>query len=94
MRTRKDRQPNQAEMRNNQRLTIEQLREEARLAVEASGKRQSEIARALEVSEGALSRALREEGTHFAELLGRVVESLLGYRVEREPPTWRARKVD
>lgn len=79
-------------MRHNQRLTAEQLRQAAADAVKRSTRNQVDVARKLGVTEGAVSRALKEEGTHLAELQRRIIELLTPYTVEREPQMWRARK--
>lgn len=79
-------------MRHNQRLTVEQLRQEAYDAVKGSGRSQVDIARGLGVTEGAVSQAIREKGTRLADLQRRIIEYLTPYTIEREPQTWRARK--
>ena len=79
-------------MRHNQRLTIAQLRQEAHDALKASGKSQVGVARDLGVSEGAISRALKEEGNHLADLQRRIIEHVTPYTLEKEPQMWRARK--
>ena len=91
MPTRTERDANRA-MRHNQRLTVEELREEAFTAISNSGKRQADVARDLDVTEGAVSRALKETGTHLAGLQQRIIEHLTPYQLEREPAAWRARK--
>ncbi len=69
-------------MRHGQRLTEEDLRTEARQAIERSGLTQREVARRLDVSEQAISNAVRETGSKVAALQRRIVSLLTDYTVE------------
>ena len=69
-------------MRHGQRLSEEELRTEARQAIEHSGLTQREVARRLDVSEQAISNAVRETGTKVAALQRKVVSLLTDYTVE------------
>ena len=79
-------------MRHNQELSHEQLRQEAEDAVEKSGKSQAQIARELEVSRAAVSRAVKETNTALLALQKRIVEHLTSYEIEEvpEPKLFRA----
>ena len=69
-------------MRHGQRLTEEELRTEARQAIEGSGLTQREVARRLKVSEQAISNAVRDTGSKVVALQRKVVSLLTDYVVE------------
>ena len=69
-------------MRHGQRLTEEELRSEARQGIESSGLTQREVARRLDVSEQAISNAVRETGSKVAALQRRIVSLLTDYTIE------------
>lgn len=64
-------------------MDYEALRREATQTVEQSGSTQTEIANELEVTAGALSRALSESGPKFSRLQRRILQHLTPYRIER-----------
>lgn len=71
-------------MRKGQKLDFEALRREALAAIEQSGKSQSQVGRELDVSRGAVSRAVKEAGSKLASLQRRIIEHLTAYRLEEE----------
>ena len=71
-------------MRHNQLLDFVALRDEAADAVEQSPKTQVQVAEDLDVTKGAISRAIKEAGPNFANLQRRIVDLLTPYRVERD----------
>lgn len=72
-------------MRENQRLTFAQLREEAKTAADRYDGTREELASELGVGRSWLSRALNEEGSKFVSLQRKVIEKLTDYRVKEEP---------
>ena len=76
-------------MRQNQKLDYEQLREEAEKAVKSSAMSQTEIARSLGKSDGAISRALKEAGPTLAGLQRTIIEHLTTFKIVEET-TFRA----
>jgi predicted transcriptional regulator len=70
-------------MRDGSTLDYAALRDEARSAIDASGKSQSEVADDLGVHRSAVSRALKTAGPKFQELQRRIIEGLTPYRIER-----------
>lgn len=85
--------PERPPVRHNQTLTPDDLRREAREAVEASGESRSALAARLGVSPGAVSLALNEgrEASRYGALLGRIIGLLTDYEVAEvtPPPTFR-----
>jgi predicted transcriptional regulator len=76
-------------MRHNQKLSYDELRDEAAAAVDAYDGTQTEIAEQLGVTRGAVSRALKEEGSSLAGLQIRILELLRpGYTLEKEEQVW------
>ena len=69
-------------MRHGQRLTEEELRAETRLAIEKSGLTQREVARRLNITEQAVSNAVRETGSKYVALQRRIIALLTPYSVE------------
>ena len=69
-------------MRHGQRMTEDDLRTEARQAIEKSGITQREVARRLKVSEQAISNAVRDAGSKVAALQRNIVDLLTDYVVE------------
>lgn len=65
-------------------LTYEELRQRAADVVETSGKKQSEVAKALGLHKSTLSRALSETGGKHQSTQIRVIEHLTDCRVERQ----------
>lgn len=55
--------------------------EAARSAVKARGVRQADVARLLEVSQGAVSHALSREGARYSALQKRIVEALTDFEL-------------
>ena len=76
-------------MRHNQKLSYEQLREEAVVAVEASGLSQTVIAKELGKSNAAISRALKEIGPVLSGMQRMIIEHLTSFRILEET-TFRA----
>jgi transposase-like protein len=70
-------------MREGTELSYEELRAEARQAVEASGKAYAEVARELDVHRTAVARAVKEEGEKFQRLQREIIQHLTPYRIER-----------
>lgn len=70
-------------MQNKMKLDYEELREQAVRAVDESDFTQSRLAMELNVSTGAISRALSESGSKFSSLQQRIIEYLTPYRVEQ-----------
>lgn len=76
-------------MRHNQKLTYEQLRDEAAEAVRDYAGTQTELAEELGVSRAAISRAIRESGPTLAALQVRLLELLKEeYELEKEEQVW------
>ena len=88
--TERDRSPI---VRHRQQLTYEGLRDEAAAAVEKSGESQAAVARALDVTRGAVSRAVKEAGPGWqVDLQIQIIEHLTPYRIKQEPVVFRALK--
>jgi predicted transcriptional regulator len=83
-------------MRHNQKLSYDELRDEAAAAVDNYDGTQTEIAEQLDVTRGAVSRALKEEGSSLAGLQMRILELLRPeYALEKEEQVWfRVRRKD
>ena len=71
-------------MRHNQKLNYEGLREEAARAVNESGQTQTTIASEMGVSQGLISRALRETGPGLAKAQRDMIAHLTEYVAEEE----------
>lgn len=72
-------------VRHRQILDFEGLRQEASTAIKEAGLSQAEVARALNVSKGAVSRALKEDGPGWqADLQIRIIEHLTDYQITPE----------
>lgn len=71
-------------MNDGRTMDYEALRQEAHRVVVQSGSTQTEIADELDVSAGALSRALSESGPKFSRLQCRILQHLTPYRIERQ----------
>ena len=71
-------------MRHNQTLTGEELQSEARKAIRAAeGETQASVARTLGVTRSAVHRALNAETpSHYASMLGRIVDALTDFEIE------------
>lgn len=65
-------------------MDYEELRKQAARTVEKSDCTQLEIGEKLDVSSGAMSRALSESGQKFASLQRRIIECLTPYRVSKK----------
>jgi len=65
------------------RMNYDELRERAARAVSESGRTQVRLADELDVSPGAMSRALSESGPKFSNLQRRIIEHLTPYRIEQ-----------
>lgn len=63
-------------------MDYEALCEEAARVVAESGYSQTQLADELEVSTGAMSRALSESGPKFSRLQRRILERLTPYRIK------------
>ena len=72
-------------------MNYEELRAEAARLVAESDKSQIKIGEELDVSSGAISRAISETGSKFANLQRRIIRLLTPYRVEEEV-TFRVRE--
>lgn len=71
--------------RDGQKLSYEELRDEVAEAVEEYDGTQSDIARRLDVSRAAVSRATREDGATLASLQRRILKLLRpNYKLEEE----------
>ena len=70
-------------MRHNQKMNYEQLRDEVRTAVDAAPS-QAEVARSMDISRGAVNRAMKETGPTLAGLQIRILEHLTPYRIEQD----------
>lgn len=81
-------------MRAGQRLTYEDLRDEARKAVAAYEGTQTELAEHLGVNKSSISRAIREPGAHLASLQRRILTAVYPeYEVE-EQVTFQVRRAE
>lgn len=69
-------------VRNNQRLTYEQLRDEVASAVADYAESQAALARELDVTRGAVNRAVKEAGPMLVRLQKRIIEHLTEYHIE------------
>ncbi len=65
-------------------MGYEDLRKEAARVVSESDRSQVRIGEELEVSSGAVSRAISETGSKFANLQCRIIRLLTSYRVVEE----------
>lgn len=73
-----------ADVRHNQTLSYEELREEAAAAVEASGLSKAEVGRRLGYKRAYITRATTEAGSHVSKVQGEIIALLTRYRVEEE----------
>ena len=73
--------PISAVMRHGQVMNYESLCAEAREAVKTSGRPQREIAAELDVTPGAISRAISEPGLKFLTLQKQLIHRLTDYQV-------------
>lgn len=71
-------------MRDGTEMDFSALRDEARTAVDGSGKSYTEVGEELDVHRTAVSRALKEDGPKFQKLQRRIIRHLTPYRVERQ----------
>lgn len=80
-------------MHNGLEMDYEALCEEAARVVAESNYSQTKLADELEVSTGAMSRALSESGPKFSRLQRRILERLTPYRI-KEHVVFRAESHD
>ena len=71
-------------MKNGQTISYEELRQAAAQAIDEAGISQAQVARDLDVTRGAVSRAIKEPGATFYDLQRRIIEHLTDFRVEKE----------
>lgn len=71
-------------MHQGQRLTGEELRAAVAEAIKTSGKTQEELARELEVTQGAISRASNEAATKLGGLQRRIIAHLTPFTLREE----------
>ena len=72
-------------MHHNQRLSYEKLRTETEGTIERGDLSKAEIARRLDKTRGAITRATSEAGGNVARLQRSIIELLTGYEVVEEP---------
>lgn len=80
-------------MHNGMEMDPEALCEEAARVVSESSYSQTQLADELEVSTGAMSRALSESGPKFSRLQRRILERLTPYQIE-EHVVFRVKSTD
>jgi DNA transposition AAA+ family ATPase len=68
-------------MQDKMKMNHDELCREAARAVDEASVTQTQLARDLDVSPGAVSRALSESGPKFASLQRRILEHLTPYRI-------------
>lgn len=59
------------------------LRDQAKTAVDGSGKSYTEVGEKLDVHRSAVARAVNEDGPKFQKLQRRIIRELTPYRIER-----------
>jgi ribosome-binding protein aMBF1 (putative translation factor) len=74
-------------MRDGQALDYDTLHSEA--AAAAAGVRQTELADGLGVSQGVVSRALKEPGARYAKMQARIIEHLTDFQLVEVPERYR-----
>jgi hypothetical protein len=70
-------------MRDGTEMDFVALRDEAKTAVDKSGKSYTEIGEELDVHRTAIARAVKEDGPKFQKLQRRILRHLTPYRIER-----------
>lgn len=86
-----------APVRHRQTLDTEGLRQQAADALMASRRTHADVAEELEVSRGAVTRAVNPnelEPWKFSDLQRRIIALLTDYHVEPEPVTYRVLRKD
>ena len=73
-------------MTDGQTLTIPELQQQARQALDGAGRSQSDAARALGVNRATISKALnRDDASGYVQTLRRIVEEHTAFTVSSEP---------
>lgn len=70
-------------MRDGTKMDFTALRDEAKTAVDESGKSYTKIGEELDVHRSAVARAVKEDGPKFQKLQRRLIRHLTPYRIER-----------
>jgi DNA-binding transcriptional regulator LsrR (DeoR family) len=71
-------------MHDGMSMNADELRQAASDAVAASEHTQTQVAEELDVTRGAISRALNEASTSLATLQGKIIHHLTGFQIERQ----------
>jgi len=74
-------------MHDGQTMNYDELQQAAAQAIDDAGTSQAQVARELDVTRGAVSRAVKEPGSALFNLQSRIIAHLTDYRVEREVET-------
>jgi hypothetical protein len=71
-------------VRHGEKLSYEELQERARTVLNESDWTQREMADELEVTRGAVAKAVTTPGSRYQRLQMRIIEKLTAYRIQRE----------
>lgn len=71
-------------VRHGEKLSYEELQEQARTVLNESDWTQREIADKLDVTRGSVAKAVTTPGSRYQRLQMRIIETLTDYRIRRE----------